>query len=97
MTLPEFTGSLNKSRPPARLPAALLALWWAGKDKWDEAHRIVMNEESKECAWVHAYLHRREGDRENARYWYRQAKRPVATGTLPTEWNEIAHALLADE
>ena len=70
------------------------ALWWAGKDKWDKAHDIVMNGSGKDCAWVHAYLHRMEGDEENARYWYGRAGRPVATGPHGDEWEEIAKALL---
>jgi hypothetical protein len=94
MTLAEFTASLKKAKPPACLPAALAALWWAGKDKWEEAHQIVMNE-GKDCAWVHAHLHRAEGDLDNARYWYRQAKRSLPASSLPEEWNDIARTLLA--
>jgi hypothetical protein len=94
MTLAEFKTSLAKSKPPARIPTALAALWWVGKDKWDEAHRIVMNEGGKDCAWVHAYLHRAEGDLDNARYWYRQAQRSVPAGALPDEWIKIAQTLL---
>jgi hypothetical protein len=94
MTLPEFTASLKKAKPPAGLAAALAALWWAGKDKWEEAHGIVMNEGGKDCAWVHAHLHRAEGDLDNARYWYRQAKRPLPASSLPDEWSDIARTLL---
>jgi hypothetical protein len=94
MTLPEFKSSLARTRPPAGVPAAVVALWWAAKDDWKKAHQIVMDESSKECAWVHAYLHRLEGDLENARYWYRRAKRPVAAGSFPDEWNDIARTLL---
>jgi hypothetical protein len=97
MTLPEFKASISKSKPPERLASALLALWWAGKDEWDSAHRIVMDESGNDCAWVHAYLHRREGDIENARYWYRRAGRPVASGSLLEEWSTIAEALLAEK
>ena len=75
MTLAEFKRSLSKSKPPAEAAPALAALWWAGKDKWDQAHKIVMDEGGKDCAWVHAYLHRVEGDLDNARYWYRRAGR----------------------
>jgi hypothetical protein len=69
MTLAEFKQGQSKARPPAGLSVALIALWWAGKDAWDKAHKIVMDEGGKDCAWVHAYLHRVEGDLENARYW----------------------------
>jgi hypothetical protein len=97
MTLPELEASLKKAKPPSELFPALIALWWARKDKWEKAHNIVMNEGGKDCAWVHAYLHRVEGDLNNARYWYRQARRPVATSSLPEEWSAIAKALLAGE
>src|SRR5215475_8579101 len=96
MTLAEFKGSLSKSRPPEGLAPALAGLWWAGKDDWDKAHKIVMDESGKDCAWVHAYLHRVEGDLGNARYWYKQAGRPAANGPLPAEWAAIAAALLGD-
>ena len=66
MTFAEFKGTLTQKKPPAGLPPALVALWWAGKDQWDKAHQIVMDEGNKECAWVHAYLHRVEGDLGNA-------------------------------
>ena len=97
MNLSRFKRSLANTRPPAELPPALVALWWAGKDKWDKAHEIVMDEGGRECAWVHAYLHRREGDLGNARYWYRQAQRPVAAEPLSSEWNAIANALLKQQ
>ena len=94
MTFAEFKGTLTQSKPPAGLPPPLVALWWAGKDQWDKAHQIVMDEGSKECAWVHAYLHRVEGDLGNADYWYRQARRPVPTKPLAAEWSAIAETLL---
>jgi hypothetical protein len=94
MTPAAFKRSLSGKRPPAGLSPALTALWWAGNKAWDKAHDIVMNEDRADCAWVHAYLHRREGDRDNARYWYRQARREAATGDLTTEWAAIAAALL---
>jgi|SRR5271165_670370 len=94
MTLAELKASLKKAKPPAKLPPALAALWWVQNDKWEEAHRIVMHEGGKDCAWVHAYLHRVEGDLDNARYWYRQAQRPVPARSLADEWTKIAEALL---
>ena len=94
MTPSDFQRSLgNKSQPPG-LSVALKALWWAGRDDWDKAHDLVMSGEGAECAWVHAYLHRVEGDIDNARYWYRQARRAAATGDLAAEWAAIAAALL---
>jgi hypothetical protein len=97
MTIEEFKASLAKSKPPGSQSPAIVALWWQGRDDWKKAHAIVMGESSRECAWVHAHLHRVEGDLENARYWYRQAERPVATGSLAQEWGDIARALLASK
>jgi hypothetical protein len=95
MTLAEFKCSLSRGRPPAGLAPALLGLWWAGNDNWSKAHEIVMDESGKDCAWVHAYLHRVEGDLGNARYWYREAGKPTASGPLKVEWGAIARAMLA--
>ena len=96
MDLHEFKRSLAKAKPPSLAPA-LAALWWAGKDEWDKAHRIVMDEAGKDCAWVHAYLHRVEGDADNAHYWYRQAGKPTAAGALETEYERMAQTLLSAE
>ena len=94
MTAAEFKRSLSKARPPSGLSAALTGLWWAGKDDWNKAHKIVMDDEGADCAWVHAHLHRVEGDLDNARYWYGQARRPPATGDIAEEWAIIAATLL---
>jgi hypothetical protein len=94
MTPAEFKRSLGKPKPPAGLPPALAALWWAGKDDWEKAHQLVMDEDGADCAWVHAYLHRVEGDLDNARYWYRRAHRKPTEGDLQAEWTDIAAALL---
>ena len=93
MTPSAFNASVAKAAPPDLAPA-LQSLWWAGKGDWDTAHKIVMEEEGADAAWVHAYLHRVEGDLPNAGYWYRTAGKPVATGTLDAEWDAIAAALL---
>jgi hypothetical protein len=97
MDLSEFKRSLANAKPPTSVAPALAALWWAGKDEWEKAHRIVMDETGKDSAWVHAYLHRVEGDLANARYWYRQAQRPVPTKPLAAEWDAIAVTLLEGE
>jgi hypothetical protein len=94
MTPAAFKRSLSDNKPPAALSPALAALWSAGNDDWDKAHDIVMNDDGADCAWVHAYLHRVEGDHDNARYWYRQARREPATGDLAAEWAAIAATLL---
>ena len=77
--------------PPDDAPRA--ALWWAARDEWEKAHEAAQSDDGRDAAWVHAYLHRVEGDLENARYWYGQAGRPVATGALTVEWEAIAAAL----
>jgi hypothetical protein len=94
VTPAEFKRSLAKAKPPAALSPALAGLWWAGKDDWDKAHKLVMSEEDADCAWVHAYLHRVEGDLGNARYWYRQAHRKPGEGDLAAEWAAISSTLL---
>ena len=94
MDLSEFKHSLKSASPPRGAAAALKALWWSKKDDWDKAHRIVMDEAGRDAAWVHAYLHRVEGDRGNAEYWYRQARKPTANGPLDKEWDAIVAALL---
>jgi hypothetical protein len=88
-----YIGSLDGAAPPPDLSAPLAALWWAAKGDWDQAHRIVQDESSREAAWVHAYLHRVEGDLGNAGYWYRQAGEPAATDSLEAEWQRIVDAL----
>jgi hypothetical protein len=93
MTFGQFKRSLSGASPARDLPPALTALWWAAKADWSKAHEIVMDESGPDAAWVHAYLHRVEGDLANARYWYRQAGRTPAAGALEAEWAEIAAAL----
>jgi hypothetical protein len=90
----EFKASFSGASPAPGLDAPLAALWWAAKGGWDQAHRIVQDEPTADAAWVHAYLHRVEGDPGNAGYWYRQAGQPVAAGSLETEWEAIASALI---
>jgi len=95
MTPRALKASISRATPPDKLAPTMQALWWAAKGDWEAAHNIVQDDASREAAWVHAYLHRLEGDLPNARYWYRSAGRPVARGTLDTEWDEIAGALLS--
>ena len=90
----DFRASLSDSSPAPGLEPPLAALWWAAKGNWDQAHKIVMHEDTAEAAWVHAYLHRVEDDLGNAGYWYRQAGKPVAAGSLETEWERIASQVL---
>ncbi len=94
MDLEGFRASLTQDRPPPGLGPALRALWREAKGDWDAAHRLAQGADDAEGAWVHAYLHRVEGDLSNAGYWYRRAGRPRATVPLKDEWDEIASALL---
>jgi hypothetical protein len=94
MTITEFKASTSASSPPANLSRALTALWHDARGEWDAAHGVAQEIHDAEGAWIHAYLHRREGDLGNAAYWYRRAGRPVETGALDAEWNTIAEALL---
>ena len=97
MSVADFRASLSGAAPAPGLDAPLAGLWWAAKGQWDAAHKIVQDESSVDAAWVHAYLHRVEGDLGNAGYWYRQAGQPVANDSLETEWERIASALLGGE
>ena len=97
MTLEDFRTSLGNPCPPNGCSAALAALWHDAKGDWEEAHRIAQAVDDEDGAWVHAYLHRKEGDSGNARHWYRRAARTFAEDTLLEEWNRIAAALLSGE
>lgn len=93
MNLAAFKRTLMHAVPPRAAAPALQALWWAKKGDWDKAHRVVMDEHDRDAAWVHAYLHRVEGDDGNARYWYTQARRGFTKLSLEDEWDEIVEAL----
>ena len=69
-------------------------MWQDAKGNWDDAHRVAQEIESTDGAWIHAYLHRKEGDASNAAYWYHRAGKPVAHGPLDEEWEEIVSSLL---
>jgi hypothetical protein len=94
VSMADFKASLSDPAPASTLSPPLAALWWAAKGQWDQAHKIVQDESDTNSAWVHAYLHRVEGDLGNAGYWYRQAGKPPATGSLESEWEAMVAALL---
>jgi hypothetical protein len=95
-TLAAFRASLAAPAPPPTVGPALEALWWLARGNWDSAHRCVQGHEGEaDSDWVHAHLHRQEGDLDNAGYWYRRAGKPASKASLPEEWDEIATALLA--
>ena len=94
MDVDGFEKSLAGARPPGALSEALCALWWDAKGDWRAAHECAQADEGAAGSWVHAYLHRKEGDASNAAYWYRRAGKPVATMTLEMEWRALVRALL---
>ena len=94
MTFQEFNSSAVL---PAGISAPLQALWLDSRNDWDRAHELAQQAGGREGAWVHAYLHRKEGDEMNAGYWYARAGRPVVTGELRTEWEAIVRELLGDK
>ena len=94
MTAEEFRATAASSTPP-NVPAPLLALWHDARGDWDKAHAVAQEIEDATGAWIHAYLHRKEGDLGNAEYWYRRARQPIATDSLDDEWSRIVSALLA--
>ena len=94
MTLDEFRQSLIATEPPVGLTPALVGLWWDAKGDWKQAHESAQQDEGPEGSWVHAYLHRKEGDQDNAAYWYGRAGKAVCPQPLDVEWLSIATALL---
>jgi hypothetical protein len=94
MDLAAFRASLSLVSPPSNLSPALRALWLDARGDWDGAHEAAQADEGGGGDWVHAYLHRKEGDAGNAAYWYRRARKPVCRASLDEEWAAIANALL---
>jgi hypothetical protein len=94
VTSVDFKASLSDAVPAPDLAPTLAAMWWAAKGDWDKAHGIAQDHDTSDAAWVHAYLHRVEGDLGNAGYWYRQAGKPAANGPLEAEWDQIIQSLL---
>ena len=95
MTLAEFRTTLSSASPPAQLPAPLIALWHDATGDWHAAHKVAQDIEGEDGAWIHAYLHRKEGDQGNAGYWYRRAGKLASTLALDAEWDQIATELLS--
>jgi len=94
MDLETFRQSLAQAEPPPGIGLAAQGLWWDAKGDWDAAHHRAQEQDDPAGAWVHAYLHRKEGDAANAGYWYRRAGKAPATTSLTNEWEAIARALL---
>jgi hypothetical protein len=94
MTLEQFRNSLSEDQPSRDLSVALAGLWWDAKGDWQRAHESAQQDEGPAGSWVHAYLHRKEGDPSNASYWYNRAQKQVAKISLQQEWEEITEELL---
>ena len=89
-----FDDFASAATPPAGLGPALQALWHDAHGDWERAHTLAQEDHGRNGAWVHAYLHRKEGDEANAGYWYARAGKPTASGDLDAEREAIARALL---
>jgi hypothetical protein len=96
MKLDQFRQSLSADQPPSGLSRALTALWHAGRGDHDTAHTMIQDEDGMDAAWVHAHVHRVEGDEDNAGYWYGRAGRQPIKSPLGEEWDLIAEALLTE-
>ncbi len=94
MTGEEFKNTLSDATPPADLSPLLQALWHQAKGNWEMAHQIAQNQKSPDGDWTHAFLHRDEGDLGNAAYWYRRADKPVPSGPIKDEWEQLLVAFL---
>lgn len=94
MNLETFNQSLTQSNPPVSTSVYLQALWYDAKGDWQKAHELIQDLPDKNAAWIHAYLHRKEGDVWNADYWYRNAGRKRPDASLQQEWESITTAFL---
>jgi hypothetical protein len=94
MDVEEFKITLKDNTPPASLRPSLSALWYDAKGDWNKSHDIAQDIRDSEGSWIHAYLHRKEGDEGNASYWYGRAGKPFCKLSLKDEWESIVIALL---
>ena len=94
MTVEAFKQTLLQTTPPAGLDVLVQALWHDAKGDWEMAHTLAQDVHTNDGSWVHAYLHRKEGDAGNAAYWYHRAGKPVSKKSLDDEWAEIVSSLL---
>lgn len=94
MTIEQFRDTLSQPSAPETLSSPLRAMWEDAKGNWNTAHAIAQEIDDQTGSWIHAYLHRKEGDLGNAGYWYRRAAKPMAHDTLQDEWDRIVAALL---
>jgi hypothetical protein len=93
MNFKQFKESVSRNEPPAGLSIYLQALWFDAKGDWEKAHHLAQEADDSIASWIHAYLHRKEGDNFNADYWYRRAGKKRPSSTLEREWEDIVKAL----
>lgn len=94
MTIAIFKESLAGKEPPQNASVYLKALWYDANEEWDKAHTLIQDLPDTNAAWIHAYLHRREGDLFNADYWYRRAGKKRPPVSLSEEWEGMVEAFL---
>lgn len=93
----EFEETLNEPAPPIAWPDALKALWFDATGDWESSHNIAQDMHTQIGSWIHAYLHRKEGDRFNAGYWYRQTGRSYPELSLEEELQEMVGFVLESD
>lgn len=94
MDYEQFVGSLQSATPPGNISLLLKALWYDGKEDWESSHNIAQDISDRHGSWIHAYLHRKEGDLSNARYWYHKAGKSEPAMSLREEWKMLVRTFL---
>jgi len=94
MTFEQFNQSLSQSSAPSAISEHLKALWYDAKGDWEKSHQMIQDIDDANAEWIHAYLHRKEGDIGNADYWYRRAGKKRPAVTLEQEWEIIAREII---
>ncbi len=93
-TFEQFRASMQEPAPPPGLPPMAEALWYDGKGDWEKAHDIAQTRNTPPYCQLHAYLHRKEGDPSNARYWYNRAGKSMPNVPLAQEWEDLVREWL---
>jgi hypothetical protein len=94
MKFEDFQNSLSAPSPSLEISEHLKSLWYDAKGDWGKAHNVISEIEDENAAWIHAYLHRKEGDIGNSDYWYRLAGKKRPEYSLEREWGKIVKSLL---
>jgi hypothetical protein len=97
MNLSLFKERLSENVPPQESSIYLKALWYDAKGEWDRSHKLIQDVDDKNASWIHAYLHRKEGDNANADYWYSRAGKKRPSISLEKEWEEITEEFLSQQ